>query len=712
MPPLRANHGFPSKIGLLFAIALSLPRLAAEYLQKNITDVTGYKLAPGVHSVPAPVRVAPDQDWTGIDGSWNTFSLFVGEPRQNVRVLVSTASQQIWAISRLACVSNITSPIVGQVMQQNVLNPQCENSRGFLFNVTESLTWAEKGYYQLWVEKAIGLAGNGLYGFDTVAMGFPGEEGPSTMNSTIGTLVSSNFWLGHIGVHHKPTNFSASEAPIPSYMMNLFDQGSIPSKSFGYTAGAQYHGRMVLGSLTLGGYDASRFVTNDLSFIFEPDNERDLVVGVVGLSANTTTQFNIDLLMRSELNMFIDSTVAELWLPPKVCQAFEDALGLEYDARTDLYLVNDSLHAKLLAQNPSITFTLGQQYRTDSTVQITLPYAALDLVASPPYRGLQEQTRYFPIRRGYMANQWILGRTFLQEAYLTVDWERQNFSVSAIDWTFGNSIDLRPIVDTKYLEQGPDLSEMPELSSRAIIGISTGLGLVVIVILFAIGLCVWRRRRYKLEARTSQDKATVMVAASKKASIKSWEGSPTSAHSEDEKSTTVFPKAELPGISTLCHELSNREKESSLAIHEIDSIECPVYEMPAGVPAPQEAGGRQLSEKEILMVREQIYNGVDASHPPVVSPNLEDTRPRPALVSPAEVTTLHGGLTSHSTVSPIMPRRPRDGALLEASDTYFLSAAHPLRGYRRTETEDGLLSPLSGMEESTEESRQRFSYES
>jgi hypothetical protein len=32
-------------------------------------------------------------------------------------------------------------------------------------------------------------------------------------------------------------------------------------------------GRDVLGSLTLGGYDASRIIPNDLTFIFAPDNE-------------------------------------------------------------------------------------------------------------------------------------------------------------------------------------------------------------------------------------------------------------------------------------------------------------------------------------------------------------------------------------------------------------------------------------------------------
>lgn len=77
---------------------------------------------------------------------------------------------------------------------------------------------------------------------------------------------------------------------------------------------------LFLGSLTLGGYDSSRYVANNLSFVFSPDNERDLVVGLAGLSANTTTQSNIGLLKQTDVTLYIDSTVAEIWLPPKSVQ--------------------------------------------------------------------------------------------------------------------------------------------------------------------------------------------------------------------------------------------------------------------------------------------------------------------------------------------------------------------------------------------------------
>lgn len=237
---LRGRRGCHSNACILSAVILLLPRAQAQYVQKNITNTPDYELLPGVTSVPAPVVVAPDQGSMGIDGAWSTFSLRVGHPPQNIQVQVSTASQQIWAVNRQACISNVTDPSTGQITQYNALNSDCESSRGYLYNTSTSDTWRRKGFFQLWIEKDLGLIGNGLYGFDSVGMGLAGEQGPSVVNTTIGTLVSANFWLGHLGLHPKPTNFSAFEDPIPSYMTNLFNQGNIPSLSFGYTAGAQY----------------------------------------------------------------------------------------------------------------------------------------------------------------------------------------------------------------------------------------------------------------------------------------------------------------------------------------------------------------------------------------------------------------------------------------------------------------------------------------
>jgi hypothetical protein len=471
-------------------------------------------------------------------------------------------------------------------------------------------------------------------------------------------------------------------------------------------------GNIVLGSLTLGGYDVSKIIPNDLTFIFAPNNERDLVVGIVGLTANTTTKQNINLLKRNDVDMFIDSTIAEMWLPIEVCQAFEDTFKLKYDAKTQLYLVDDNLHQALLDQNPSITFTLGQKYSTDSTVQITLPYAAFDLEASPPYMGLQQKSRYFPIRQGANSSQWILGRTFLQEAYLTVDWERQNFSVSAVDWSFGKAPQLSAIVSPQYaIEAAPGNQKKP-LSTAAIIGVALGGGFVFALVMIAVGWWFWRRRhQQKLEAIKAKYEAEVAAAATaKKASQDRPEEPPTSPIQESETGTGIFPKAELPAEPVVAHELGSGGKEKEpLAINEVDNTERQIYEMPGCMPEPKEADGRQLSEKESMVVRERIYNGIDPNSPQT-SPTSAEAPRRLAPIMPYEVTMVNGSLPSNAAVSPITPRTPRDGAFLENTDTFF--QLPPYRARDGPSTEDSLLSPISPMEGSTDTSRRRFSYES
>jgi type II secretory pathway pseudopilin PulG len=463
----------------------------------------------------------------------------------------------------------------------------------------------------------------------------------------------------------------------------------------------------VLGSLTLGGYDSSRFIENDLTWTFAPDNERDLVVGIVDISATSSTKSNISLLNRDPFSMYIDSTVAELWLPVEVCEAFEDAFGLVYDNNTGLYLVDDQLHDRLQAENPSITFLLGQKYSTNATINITLPYDAFDLQASSPYKGLANATNYFPIRRATRDNQFTLGRTFLQESYLTVDWERQNFSISACNWMLDENKNIVPIISPKYT--GENDAPSSGLSTGAIIGIAVGIGLVVILAAGASFLWFRRRRQRQMDDKAKADYAEQAAAAAKESSSEKEEPLPSP--------TQVFPKAELPADSKFAEaERKDAGSPTSLGrLVEAEDTERAIYEMEGDVPAPNESGGRQLSEKETMLVREARYNGVDpTSGPPEAPPRPEEEpqqRHRPARLTGLDVAMV----TRRLPVSPITPLTPRtrDGASLEAGDTFF----QPLQ--RRTardgsslEGDDTLFPPVSPMDGSTDTSRRRFSYES
>ncbi len=169
--------------------------------------------------------------------------------------------------------------------------------------------------------------------------------------------------------------------------------------------------KRVPASLTLGGYDASRFVASNLTFNFAGDNSRDLVVGVQAISVVDSSQE----LLPTPILAFVDSTVPHIWLPVEACREFEETFGISWDSSSDLYLVNETTHQALLAQNASLAFRIGTNTVTSNVIDIILPYASFDLQVLDTYPNVAYSTRYFPLKRAANDTQYTLGRTFLQE---------------------------------------------------------------------------------------------------------------------------------------------------------------------------------------------------------------------------------------------------------------------------------------------------------
>lgn len=315
----------------------------------------------------------------------------------------------------------------------------------------------------------------------------------------------------------QPTNFTDLNNPKPSYMTLLRQQNDIPSLSYSYTAGAQYRLKEALGSLILGGYDTSRFTAANTSFTFFSDQTRDLTVGLQSITTNATgSETN---LLSSAIYIFIDSSIAQLYLPISACQAFEKAFGLIYNTTVGLYLVNDTLHTKLLNSNPSVTFTLGNTISSGETFNISLPYASFDLQAEYPL--VSNSSRYFPLQRAANDSQYTLGRTFLQEAYLIVDYERGNFSVNPCVWdsdAASHIVSIPGVNSTSSTNStgtvgggggGGSSNAGNGLSIGALVGIVIG----IIVIVFAVSGCllwflVLVPRRKKREAKEPEGQST------------------------------------------------------------------------------------------------------------------------------------------------------------------------------------------------------------
>lgn len=176
--------------------------------------------------IPAPIVISPSQYWDGNDGPWSSFTVQVGSKPQDVRVLISTAGTATMVVIPEGCVDGMPAP--------------CADLRGKLFDYNASTTWKFNNYYDLGLDKNLGIEDSGAFGFDTVALGWQGSGEPILDHQVVAGIATTDFWLGQFGLTPRPTNFTDFNDPQPSFIQTLKNRSAIPSLSWSYTAGAQY----------------------------------------------------------------------------------------------------------------------------------------------------------------------------------------------------------------------------------------------------------------------------------------------------------------------------------------------------------------------------------------------------------------------------------------------------------------------------------------
>lgn len=244
----------------------------------------------------------------------------------------------------------------------------------------------------------------------------------------------------------------------------------------------------IYGSLTLGGYDESRFEPNDFTFPFDTEETQATSLKLQQITAERT--FNgSTVLLQEESYVNIDFTMPYLWLPGHVCDRIAASFRLHYDNATELYLVDDATHTDLVARNPSLTFSFGNPSSISDRLDIHLPYAAFDLQASWPI--YNDTKNYFPLRRAANATQLTLGRAFMQEAYIIVDFERGNFSLHQAVFAASNAQKIVSI----SAENHPRHQEPESLGKRSIAGVVTGIVIFTVLLITLTALLICRRRQ-------------------------------------------------------------------------------------------------------------------------------------------------------------------------------------------------------------------------
>jgi hypothetical protein len=268
------------------------------------------------------------------------------------------------------------------------------------------------------------------------------------------------------------------------------------------------------GSLILGGYDTSRFNASTSLSIAMPNKENNTAIvalraiSIIGPIARgwSAPADSTDVFFR------IEPMIPQIWLPLEACEVFEKAFGIRWDSELQFYIVDNTTHDSLLQANPTISFSIGASSRSKAYQNYTLPYSAFDLQLAPPL--VNTTTYYFPLKRATDPSQYVLGRAFLQETYITVDYERGNFSLSQA-YPVGGSGYIVPIYNTSLVPDNSASnndaagSKNRNLTPGAYSGIGVGVGIIVLV---GMGLLVsWRKGwgffRKKVASRDNFEKS-------------------------------------------------------------------------------------------------------------------------------------------------------------------------------------------------------------
>ena len=264
----------------------------------------------------------------------------------------------------------------------------------------------------------------------------------------------------------------------------------------------------------LGGYDTNRFVPHNVSFALDPYQNPVNAINRITVSGSPESNTNVskgwtghnslELLGLSDADLYtIDSSTPYLWLPNGPCTKFEQALGLEYDEDVQLYTfgANASQHDVLTNANLTFEFTLADLPGSSKEITISLPYKAFDMQLTYPYRGLNATAsspakNYFPLRKSANSTQLTIGRVLLQESYLIVDFDRNNFSISTALFADDaienvNLISIAPPYNSIVHVNGEDVSR-----NNLTTGVKVGIACAATASMaFVIGLLVFLRRR-------------------------------------------------------------------------------------------------------------------------------------------------------------------------------------------------------------------------
>jgi hypothetical protein len=369
------------------------------------------------------------------------------------------------------------------------------------------------------------------YGTSNIGLGAASKQSITLANQLIAGTTSNVFNLGLFGLSIKALDIGGSIRP--TFLEKLATVSSImPGTGFSYTAGSFGNDvvwnlpspsgfsatpsvlqnssvrKAIPPSLVLGGYDASR--VDQMSSLHVDIANNNALSGTYPLFVNLTSitfsnssseWHNGTSDSLGSVAVYIEPSVTQLWLPLSVCKVFEEVFGLTWNETSQLYLINATEHARLQRLNTAVTFTLHSSWRGGTVRDFTLSYASFDLMIAYPL--VETTSYYFPLKRASSQDQYILGRTFLQETHISVDYIAGHFNISKpVSNDAPQALVSFPNTTSTTSKDDTDTG----LSTRAYAGLGVGIGFLAILA-EALLLLAWKKQWWPFKKKANDKNA-------------------------------------------------------------------------------------------------------------------------------------------------------------------------------------------------------------
>ncbi|THC90173.1 hypothetical protein EYZ11_010368 [Aspergillus tanneri] len=351
----------------------------------------------------------------GPDGPWQAVTIDIGSNRQPVALYPGAN----WATTILA----------DSICSNTTLSNTCYAARAGTYNQSESTT-AVALNRSSWETSYWNVQGGSIKS----TVGDQVTVGPVVPNVSFTTIYQTYQTYPNGKAYPVPVGNLALGAPylknvvsgltlnmIAAWLYSSGRENSIPSYSYGMHIGSV--NPAIPGSLVLGGYDKSRV----LGEIVLKDIGLDVATG--GSPPGFTSKKGLFMQSSGTVlpkSVTVDPTKPYLYLPEATCDAITSSFPVSFNNDLGLYIwdTTRSTYANLTSSATYISFSFNKNGLNDETITVKVPLRLLTLTLQDPL--VDKNVTYFPCF--FSSDTPVLGRAFLQAAFVGVNWFEGNNS--------------------------------------------------------------------------------------------------------------------------------------------------------------------------------------------------------------------------------------------------------------------------------------------